>query len=95
MNEKQIEAYLVKQVKKLGGIAYKFVSPGHNGVPDRLVCLPEGIAAFLELKTPGKKSTMQQLREQNYLLQLGCRVFADVDSKAAVDGVLASLRSEA
>lgn len=55
MRESTIEAYLRDRVKELGGKAYKFVSPGNDGVPDRLVCLPGGRAVFVELKAPGKK----------------------------------------
>ncbi|MDU2112388.1 MAG: VRR-NUC domain-containing protein, partial [Clostridiales bacterium] len=42
MSEKEIEAYLRIRIKKLGGIAYKFTSPGNDGVPDRIVLLPKG-----------------------------------------------------
>ena len=55
MKEKQIEEYLRKCVKDIGGKAYKFVSPGNDGVPDRLVCLPNGRVIFVELKAPGEK----------------------------------------
>ena len=37
MRESTIEHRLVTEVKKRGGIAPKFVSPGLDGVPDRLV----------------------------------------------------------
>ena len=40
MRERDIEQYLARKVKAMGGIAFKFVSPRHAGVPDRLVCLP-------------------------------------------------------
>ena len=55
MREKQIEQALVKAVRKRGGIALKFVSPGMAGVPDRLVLFPGGRMAFVEVKAPGKK----------------------------------------
>jgi len=51
--ERQIEAYLVKRIKALGGMAYKFTSPAHKGVSDRIVCLPNGQTWFVELKTEG------------------------------------------
>ena len=51
--EKQIEAHLIKRVKALGGMAYKFTSPAHKGVSDRIVCLPNGQTWFVELKTEG------------------------------------------
>ena len=53
MLEKQIEAYLVKRVKDVGGRAYKFTSPAHRGVADRIVCLPNGSTWFVEVKTEG------------------------------------------
>ena len=53
MLEKQIEAYLVKSVRRIGGVAYKFTSPAHRGVADRIVCLPNGQTWFVELKTEG------------------------------------------
>ena len=55
MREKDIERKLVNAVKMRGGMALKFVSPNMNGVPDRLLLLPMGKAAFAELKAPGKK----------------------------------------
>jgi len=51
--EKQVEAHLVKRVKELGGRAYKFTSPAHRGVADRIVCLPDGQTWFVEVKTEG------------------------------------------
>ena len=61
MLERQIEAHLVKKVKELGGIAYKFVSPANRGVADRVVVLPGGGVVFVELKTAtGKLSPLQE-----------------------------------
>ena len=53
MLEKQVEAYLIKRVKEAGGRAYKFTSPAHRGVADRIVCLPNGQTWFVEVKTEG------------------------------------------
>ena len=55
MLEKTIERKLTVAVKKAGGIAVKFVSPSFDGMPDRLVLLPDGLIAFVELKAPGKR----------------------------------------
>ena len=55
MLEKDIESKLKNKVKKLGGRAYKFVSPGNSGIPDRLIILPGGKVGFAELKRPGRK----------------------------------------
>lgn len=42
MRESEIEARLVRGIREVGGLCYKFVSPGNPGVPDRLAVLPEG-----------------------------------------------------
>jgi len=62
MLERDIERYLVKRVKDVGGIAYKFVSPAHRGVADRCVVLGRGVVWFIEVKTPtGKLTRLQEL----------------------------------
>jgi len=70
--EKQIEHSLVRGIKALGGIAYKFVSPGHAGVPDRILILPGGKVIFVELKRPGGKTTALQDMEITRLKFFGC-----------------------
>ena len=58
--EKHIEAYLVKRVKALGGIAYKW--RGHGGAADRIVVLPDGTVWFVEVKTiGGRLSALQKV----------------------------------
>ena len=84
MREKEVETYLRDRVKALGGKAYKFVSPGNAGVPDRVVCLPGGHVLFVELKAPGKKPTPLQNAEQLKMSKMGCLVF-NLDSKAQVN----------
>lgn len=61
--EKEIENLLVWHVERMGGKAYKFASPGHRGVADRIVCLPDGSTWFVELKRPkgGRLSPLQQI----------------------------------
>ena len=56
MIEKDIEKYLVRQVKQMGGLALKFVSPSMAGVPDRIVMIPKGTIYFAELKRPNRKA---------------------------------------
>lgn len=51
MLEKTVERHLVEGVKKLGGLCYKFTSPGTQGVPDRLIITALGRVIFVELKT--------------------------------------------
>lgn len=93
-SEKATEKYLRDEVRKIGGTAYKFVSPGNTGVPDRLVCLPGGSAIFVELKSEGKHSTPNQKRQQQKLRELGFDVYADVDTKTKVDEIVRILKNE-
>lgn len=87
MTEKNIEQYLVRKVRETGGKAYKFVSPGNAGVPDRLVIFPSGKVIFVELKAPGKAPTNLQKAKHRELEKLKQRVFV-IDSKEKVDTVL-------
>ena len=75
MEEKRIERKLVKMTSQLGGMALKFVSPGCAGVPDRLVLLPTGKAAFVEVKASGKKPRPLQIRRISQIRRLGFPVF--------------------
>lgn len=95
MQERQIEAYLRDQVKQLGGKAYKFVSPGNDGVPDRLVCLPGAKAVFVETKRPGEEPTPLQRNKHRELRKMGFTVFGKVDSKQKVDRALALVTGRA
>ena len=74
MLEKEIEKRLVKGIKKLGGKAYKFVSPGNAGVPDRIVILPNKQPIFIELKAEKGKLTELQKNQLKKLVDLGQRV---------------------
>lgn len=63
MLEREIEKKLVDGVRKLEGRAYKFVSPGNDGVPDRIVVLPQRVPKFIELKTEyGRLSDLQKVQ---------------------------------
>lgn len=85
MLEKDIEKKLVAGVKEGGGTAFKFVSPGQDGVPDRLVVLPGGRIIFVELKTKrGRLSSLQTVQTKR-LAALGCdvRVLYGIDEVRA------------
>lgn len=71
MREALIEKWLVQQVTKLGGIAYKFKSPQRRSVPDRICAFPNGIIAFVECKATGKIPTEAQWREMERLKDRG------------------------
>ena len=90
MRERNIETYLRDQVRKAGGAAMKWVSPGNSGVPDRIVIMPGGRIVFVELKAPGRKPTQLQLVQHERLRALGCDVRV-IDSREGVDGLVREL----
>lgn len=83
MTERKVEEYFTKQVKKHGALTRKFTSPGHRGVPDRIV-LKNGQCFFVELKRPGGKPRPNQVAEHTRFEKQGFRV-AILDSKELVD----------
>jgi len=93
MTEKYIEQKLVAAAKKRGGMALKFVSPGLDGVPDRIVLLPMGRIAFIELKAPGKKMRPIQVKRKRQLEALGFLVYC-IDGIEQIGGVLDEIKNE-
>ena len=91
MREKTIEAKLVQAVRTKGGLAPKFTSPGLDGVPDRLVLLPGGRIAFIELKAPGKTLRPLQVRRKRQLEALGFSVYC-IDSPEQIGGILSEIQ---
>jgi len=87
MREKYVEQKLIQAVRQNGGLALKFVSPGFNGVPDRLLLFPGGRVAFCEVKAPGQRPRPLQLRRIGQLRTLGFRVFV-VDSEEKIGEML-------
>ena len=81
MTEKSIEQALVKSVKQKGGICPKFISPGFAGVPDRLVLMPGGRTAFVEVKRKGEKPRPLQKHVHKVLRGLGFKVYVLDDTK--------------
>ena len=92
MLEKTIENKLTLAGKKAGGIAVKFVSPSFAGLPDRLVLLPDGVIAFVELKAPGQKPRPLQEARHRLLRRLGFQVYV-IDSEEQIGGMLHELLS--
>lgn len=74
LRENRIEKRLKDEIKKIGGKALKFVSPGVSGVPDRIVLLPHGKIFFIELKAPGEKLKPLQVHRAKELIDLGFNV---------------------
>ena len=75
MREKTVEQKLVAAARQRNGIAIKFVSPAFDGMPDRLVLLPGGHIAFVEVKAPGKKPRPLQESRHRLLRRLGFKVY--------------------
>ena len=92
MRESIIERKFVTEVKKRGGLAVKFVSPGLNGVPDRLVLFPGGIMAFVELKASGKNMRPLQQKRARQLAALGFKVYS-LDNNEMIGGVLDEIQT--
>lgn len=87
MLEKEIEKKMIEGIRRLGGRAYKFVSPGNNGVPDRMVIFPGGKIIFAELKTATGRLSKLQKMQIRLLTHYGC----DVRVLYGMDGVQAFL----
>ena len=92
MKEKIIEQKLVKAVKDMGGIAPKFTSPGFDGMPDRIVLLPGGHIAFVEVKALGEKPRPLQLARHKLLRGLGFKVYV-LDDEQQIGGVFDEIRT--
>lgn len=92
MSEKTIEAKLVRFVKSMGGLAPKFVSPGLDGMPDRIVLLPHARIAFVEVKAHGKKPRPLQVRRKSQLESLGFSVYC-LDDATQIGGMLDEIQS--
>ena len=92
MREKSIEAKLVDAVKAAGGVCWKFTSPGTAGIPDRIVLLPSGRIAFVEVKASGEKlRPLQRLRIRT-LRRLGFKAFV-LDNPEQIGGILDAIQT--
>ena len=87
MREREIERKLVSAVKSRGGICPKFVSPGFDGMPDRVVLLPHGKLGFVEVKRPGEQPRPLQTARHRLLRKLGLLVFV-LDGEEQIGGMI-------
>lgn len=92
MKEKTIERKLVAAVRKMGGLAPKFVSPGFDGMPDRIILLPGGVVGFVEVKVVGKRPRAIQLKRHDQLRELGFKVFV-LDDVKQINEILEGLQN--
>lgn len=79
MRERTLELKLVKETRKRGGVALKFVSPSFSGMPDRLVLLPHQVMGFVEVKAPGERPRPLQESRHAMLRGMGFPVFVLAD----------------
>lgn len=83
MLERQIEKFLIDNVKKMGGYPIKMNSASLNGLPDRMILMPRGRVYFVELKAYGKKARPIQVAVHKMLIELGFKVYV-LDTKEKV-----------
>lgn len=86
--ERYIEAAICKYARGKGFLAYKFVSPSHRRVPDRLFISPGGVVFFMEVKREGEKPNDGQSREIAKLRGYGQAVYvcdSIEDGKGIID----------
>lgn len=94
MREKQIEQKLVQEARKNGGICPKLTSPGFSGMPDRLLLLPHGRIAFVEVKAPGEKPRPLQMARHGMLRRLGFKVYV-LDGEAQIQKIISETGGDA
>ena len=92
MRERELERKLVQAVKATDGICPKFVSPGFDGMPDRIVLLHHGKLAFVEVKRPGQKARSLQAARHKLLRQLGFQVFL-LDEAGQIGEIINAVQS--
>ena len=73
VRENTVEKYLDGCIKEFNGLTRKWVSPGRDGVPDRIVIV-KGHIWFVEVKTVDGKLSPPQIREHTRLAKCGAAV---------------------
>ena len=92
MREKTIERRLVQEVNRRGGICPKWVSPGFDGVPDRLVFLPGKHFGLVEVKAPGERPRALQVSRHRLLEKLGFHTYI-LDGIEQIGGILDEIQA--
>lgn len=92
MRESFIEEKLTKAVNQNGGVCWKFTSPGTAGVPDRIILMPEGRIAFVEVKAPGEKPRPLQLSRHRLLRRLGFKIYV-LNNIEEIGGIIDEIKS--
>lgn len=87
LRERDIEAKVVRYAKSRQCLIYKFSSPSHRGVCDRIIVTPKGKVGFLELKAPGQKPTPLQHKFIKDIFITGANVHWCDSVKSATDWI--------
>lgn len=83
--EQKLESVVVSYARDRSILTYKWVSPAHRGVPDRIFIFPTGVILFCEFKAPGKRPTPLQEKTIVKMIRQGCLVAVIDNSIAAYD----------
>ena len=90
VRENKVETYYKDQIKQLGGITRKWVSPGRDGVPDQITCI-NGVVFVVEVKTTDGRRSSAQKREHDRLREVGMNV-STVYGHNGIDGLIRDVR---
>jgi len=85
MLEKEIESYLIKRIKEINGLSYKWLSTV-TGVPDRIL-IHRGKVHLVEVKTAKGVLSARQSIVFNEIMAKGVSV-AIVKSKSDVENLI-------
>lgn len=85
MKEKILEKKFVKAVKEAGGIASKFISPGFDGLPDRIVLLPSGCMGLSKSRPPVRFRALCRKRGEKLCLDPGMEQVAKAEQREAME----------
>ena len=89
-SEKTLEARLVREIEARGGMALKYTSQFHRGIPDRICMLPYGHIYFAEMKSTGQKPTKLQEHAIKEIIALGFDCYV-IDSTETLERLFARI----
>ena len=98
MLESTLEQRFVRVLKKeLGLTSGKMVAVSNRGWPDRIVPLPNGRTAYIELKAPGRERRLSphQVANHDMLRALGVPILVTSSVREAMDFLIREMQHEA
>lgn len=83
--ENEVETFMLKKAVEMGFEFFKFISPGHKGVPDR-IAVGHGYTFFVELKrSEDEEPRASQKHTINKLIDKGALAYVVGSKEQAVD----------